>query len=287
LSANFSRLQESLRSLEEFSKMFDPQIARQFEQLRYLGYTLHKDVALETADGRWQTAADISGAEAPLLPSAVCRLPSNLPSAVLYALTDTCSDEPAFEQFIAAIIAGGVDIIQLRDKQADDRTLLARSRIVKNCIAASGRQVLFIMNDRPDLAVLAEADGVHVGQEELPVALVQQIVGRTMLIGVSTHSIDQARQAVLDGADYIGAGPVFESATKEFSQFAGLAYLQEVAAEIPIPAFAIGGITEDRLDEVLQTGIRRVAVSSALLKAENPKEVAERFAGILASDNEP
>jgi thiamine-phosphate pyrophosphorylase len=269
LSANFSRLQESLRSLEEFSKMFDSQAARQFEQLRYQCYTLHKDVALrqsegltplvETADGRRQTAEE----------------------ARLYALVDTRPDESAFKTLITAIIAGGVDIIQLRDKQADDRTLLARSRILKECIAASERKVLFIMNDRPDLAILAGAGGVPVGQEELPAALVRQIVG-TLLIGVSTHSIEQARQAVLDGADYIGAGPVFESATKEFSQLAGLSYWQEVAAEIAIPAFAIGGITEDRLDEVLQTGIHRIAVGSALLTAENPKDVAERFVSALS-----
>jgi thiamine-phosphate pyrophosphorylase len=274
VSANFSRLQEALRSLEEFSKMSDTQAARQFEQLRYLSYTLHK----ETADGRRQIAADASGKEtewtaqpsSSLLPSAVCRLPS------LYVLVDCRSDESAFEQLVSALIAGGVDIIQLRDKQADDRMILARSRILKNCITESDRNVLFIMNDRPDLAILAGADGVHVGQEELPAALVRQMVG-TMLIGVSTHSIEQARQAVLDGADYIGVGPVFESETKEFSQLAGLAYLEEVAAEISIPAFAIGGITEDRLEEVFQTGICRVAVGSALLNAENPKEVAERW----------
>ena len=292
LSANFSRLQESLRSLEEFSKMFDPQIARQFEQLRYQGYTLHKDVGLETADGklpiadsRWQTTAEcIEPRSAQNSSSAVCRLPSAVSAAVFYALIDTRSDESTFEQFVTAIIEGGVDIIQLRDKQADDRTLLSRSRILKECIAKSGRQVLFIMNDRPDLAILAGADGVHVGQEELPVTLVRPMVG-TMLIGVSTHSIEQARQAVLDGADYIGAGPVFESATKEFLQLAGLAYLREVAAEIALPAFAIGGITADRLDEVLQTGVCRVAVSSALLQTENPREVAKRFADALIDNN--
>jgi len=198
----------------------------------------------------------------------------------LYALVDVRSDESAFERFITDIIAGGVDIIQLRDKQADDRTLLARSRILKNCITASERNVLFIMNDRPDLAMLAGADGVHVGQEELPTTLVRQLVGK-LLIGVSTHSIDQARQAVLDGADYIGAGPVFESTTKEFSHLSGLVYLQEVAAEISIPAFAIGGITENRLEEVLQTGISRVAIGSALLDAENPREIAERLSSKL------
>lgn len=270
LSANFSRLQESLRSLEEFSKMSDPQTARQFERLRYECYTLHKDVASATKP-QFLDCRQI--AQSKNCVSAVCRC---LADAQLYALIDIRSDELAFERLVTGIIAGGVNIIQLRDKQADERMLLARSRILKQCIAASGREVLFIMNDRPDLALLAEADGVHVGQNELPTALVRHIVG-DLLVGVSTHSIEQARQAVLDGADYIGAGPVFASVTKEFSQLAGVEYLREVAAEIAIPAFAIGGITEERLDEVLQTGIRRVAVGSALLQAENPKEIAERF----------
>ena len=271
LSANFSRLQESLRSLEEFSKMFDSQAAKQFEQLRYLCYTLQK----QTASGKRQTTEEklyFAESKTPLASAAVCRLSS----AVFYALVDSRSGESAFEQFITDIIEGGVDVIQLRDKQADDRTLLSRSRILKHCISASGRDVLFIINDRPDLALLAEADGVHVGQEELPVSLVRQLVG-SLLIGVSTHSIEQARQAVLEGADYIGAGPVFESATKEFSQLAGLDYLRQVAAEISIPAFAIGGMTEDRLDEVFQTGIRRTAVGSALLNSDNPRKAAEKW----------
>ncbi|MCL2004899.1 MAG: thiamine phosphate synthase [Planctomycetaceae bacterium] len=189
-----------------------------------------------------------------------------LTTARLYALVDAQLDEARFKRFIADIIAYGINIIQLRDKQANDRTLLARSQILKDCITASGQPVLFIMNDRPDLAVLAEADGVHVGQEELPVELVRRIVG-PMLVGVSTHSIEQARQAVQDGADYIGAGPVFASSTKQFLQFPGLDYLREVAAEIAIPAFAIGGITEERLPEVFRTGINRIAMSSALCKA--------------------
>ena len=274
LSANFSRLQESLRSLEEFSKMFDSQAARQFEQLRYVCYTLHKDVVNESRKRNAVEQPDQLAND----PVTVLRsVPGfHLTNALLYALVDARPDEATFEQFVTDIIAGGVDVIQLRDKQADDRTLLSRSRILKNCISASGRDVLFIMNDRPDLAVLAEADGVHVGQDELPVSMVRQLVG-TLLIGVSTHSIEQARQAMLDGADYIGAGPVFESATKKFSQLAGLDYLREVAAEISIPVFAIGGMTEDRLDEVLQTGIDRVAVGSALLYSDNPREAAERW----------
>jgi len=274
LSANFSRLQESLRSLEEFSKMFDPQVARQFEQLRYLGYTLQKDVVHESRE-RNEVERPDQPANDPV--TALRSVPGfHWDNARLYALVDTRPDEEAFAQFITAIIAGGVDIIQLRDKHADDRTLLARSRILKECIAASDREVLFIMNDRPDLAVLAGADGVHVGQDELPVTQVRQIVG-ALLIGVSTHSIEQARQAVRDGADYIGAGPVYESATKEFTQLAGLDYLREVAAEIELPTFAIGGITEERLAEVFQTGICRVVVGSAFLQAEDPQETVARW----------
>jgi len=281
LSANFSRLQESLRSLEEFSKMFDSQTARQLEQLRYQGYTLQKDVdsnVNSNKDSRQQTAdgSRESAAAPPNLLPAVSRLHSLLHNARLYALADARADEETFKRFITDIIEGGVDIIQLRDKHADDRTLLSRSRILKECITASPREVLFIMNDRPDLAVLAGADGVHVGQEELPTALVRQIAG-SLLVGVSTHSIEQARQAVLDGADYIGAGPIFESSTKAFTEFPGLAYLREAAAEMEIPAFAIGGITEERLEEVYSTGIHRIAVGSALLEAEHPREVAEKL----------
>ncbi|MDR1962593.1 MAG: thiamine phosphate synthase [Planctomycetaceae bacterium] len=281
LAANFGRLQESLRSLEEFSKLVKPAISRRFEQLRYQCYTLQKVITLT---------------DCPSFPSSLpSSLKPDLHKVRLYALVAAQSDEETFATFIRAILDGGVDMIQLRDKTADDRTLLRRSRILKEQIVASGRSVLFIMNDRVDLALLAEADGVHVGQDELPVDAVRQIVGAggygnngsvknnngsandgsgndgsgksgsEMLIGVSTHNIEQARQAVLDGADYIGAGPTFETPTKSFSKIAGLDYLREVATEIRIPAFAIGGITADNLETVLATGIERIAVGSVLL----------------------
>jgi thiamine-phosphate pyrophosphorylase len=134
-----------------------------------------------------------------------------------------------------------------------------------------------IINDRPDIAVLSSADGVHVGQEELSVADVRAIVGPKRLIGVSTHSIEQARQAVLDGADYIGCGPTFPTSTKEFSRYPGLEFLVEVSAEISLPGFAIGGINRQRLSEVLETGVGRIAVSSALDQAEDPFDEAEQL----------
>lgn len=266
LSANFSRLQESLRSLEEFSKIRHPASARRFERLRYRSYTLHKAVCAETVFELRPTAGP---------PETPAR--KKMAEARLYALIDGGKNAEHFARQLDALIDGGVDVIQLRDKTADDRTLLARSRILREKVGRIERPVLFIMNDRPDLAVLAEADGVHVGQEELAIEDVRKIVGPEMLVGVSTHSIEQARQAESEGADYIGAGPVFESTTKSFSEVAGLDFLRLVAGEISIPTFAIGGITTDNLDAVLETGIRRVAVQSALLAADDPRAVAEAF----------
>jgi thiamine-phosphate pyrophosphorylase len=123
------------------------------------------------------------------------------------------------------------------------------------------------MNDRPDIAVLSRADGVHVGQEELTVQDARQIVGPERLIGVSTHTIEQARHAVLDGASYIGCGPTFPSNTKQFDHFPGLDFLRQVAAEISLPAFAIGGITVENMIEVQRAGLHRVAVGAAITSA--------------------
>jgi thiamine-phosphate pyrophosphorylase len=123
--------------------------------------------------------------------------------------------------------------------------------------------------------VLCDADGVHVGQDELSVKEARTILGPRRLVGVSTHSLEQARQAVLDGADYIGCGPTFASGTKSFSQFPGLAFLREVAADICVPAFAIGGISIANVGQVMAAGLYRIAVSGAAMTAEHPGEVVK------------
>ena len=135
---------------------------------------------------------------------------------------------------------------------------------------------------RPDLAVLATADGVHVGQDELPVADVRKIVGPELLVGVSTHNVQQAGEAVRDQASYIGVGPTFPSQTKQFADFPGLQLLKQVAGQIKIPAFAIGGITLRRLEEVLAMGIDRVAVGSAITADDHPADAARKFVLHLA-----
>jgi thiamine-phosphate pyrophosphorylase len=160
-----------------------------------------------------------------------------------------------------------------------DRDLLARAKQIRQWTRET--KTLFIVNDRPDIAVLVEADGVHVGQDDLGVAAVRRIVGAEMLIGVSTHTVDQVRQAVLDGADYLGVGPVFPSSTKEFTELAGLEFVRAASGLTRTPLFALGGITAQNLHQVVQAGATRVAVSSALATADDPQLVAKGMIAIL------
>ncbi|MBN2295944.1 MAG: thiamine phosphate synthase [Pirellulales bacterium] len=241
LTANLVRLQESLRSLEEFGKLVDPGMAAAVKQLRYKAYTLQRAITITT------TARH------------------RLASAKLYVLIDGRSSPREFESMVRALIESGVDIIQLRDKILDDRQLLARARQLAALTSACN--TLFIMNDRPDLAALAGADGVHVGQGELSVKDARSIVGPHALVGVSTHSLEQARGAVLDGADYIGVGPTFPSGTKQFDDFPGIELLEAVSARIRLPAFAIGGIDASNVERVIAAGFTRIAVSGAITSA--------------------
>jgi thiamine-phosphate pyrophosphorylase len=251
VAASFKRLQQALRSLEEYAKLADARAAASIEPLRYRAYTLERAVCI-TAESLHQLA-----------------------DARLYLLLDGGANESAFASLVMAVVQSGVHIIQLRDKKLDDRTLLRRARALREL--TRGTKTLFVMNDRADLAVLADADGVHVGQEELTVKDARTVIGPRKLIGVSTHSIEQARQAVLDGANYIGCGPTFPSPTKTFDAFAGLAFLRTVAPEIKLPAFAIGGITRDNLPQVQAAGFPSVAVSGAIVSAADPAKAAREF----------
>ncbi len=253
ITAASRRVQESLRTLEETGKLVDPAWAEAFKQLRYRAYTLEKSIA---------TAS---------------RMHDDWSEVRLYVLIDPQSDLEAFTRLVSQLIEAGVHAIQLRVKNLADRAFWHRARRLVELTRHTGTKC--IINDRPDIARLVGADGVHVGQDDLPVRAVRQIVGPETIIGVSTHSLAQARQAVEQGAQYIGIGPVFASQTKEFapSQIAGLEVVRAVASAIPIPAFPIGGITLENLSSVLATGIRRVAVSSAIIRAENPGEAARAF----------
>lgn len=195
-----------------------------------------------------------------------------LATARLYVLIDGRASLADLRAAVRQLVAAGVDVLQLRDKTLADRQLVERARAIRD--DTRDASTLLIINDRPDIAVLADADGVHVGQDELSVADSRTIVGPTRLVGVSTHNIAQARQAVADGADYLGCGPTFPSRTKAFTSFAGLEFLREVQREITLPAFAIGGINSENVAQVLETGFRRIAVSGAVTRAPDPASAA-------------
>jgi len=192
--------------------------------------------------------------------------------ARLYVLVDGRESAERFASLVGDLVEAGVHVLQLRDKQLSDRELVARARLLRQLTRDT--KTLAIVNDRPDIALLSDADGVHVGQDELTVADSRQIVGPDRLIGVSTHSVAQAKQAVCDGADYLGCGPTFPSPTKQFADFPGLGFLRAVGPALDVPAFAIGGVHSGNLAQVLDTGFRRIAVSAAVTAASDPAAAA-------------
>jgi thiamine-phosphate pyrophosphorylase len=251
ITANAARVAEALRCLEEFGKLVSPRLGGQAKSLRYRLYTLEKALAVNL------------------------RALERLRDVRLYVLVDPQDSEAAFERLVSQLVEAGVHALQLRAKDVSDRVFLNRAKLLRQLTVQTG--TLCIINDRPDIAALVDADGVHLGQDDLPVALARNIVGPHMLIGVSTHSIGQAEEAVLAGADYIGVGPVFPSQTKSFADFPGLELVRGVTGRITLPAFAIGGIHRENLRQVLEAGARRVAVSAAIVKAADPFAEARFF----------
>jgi thiamine-phosphate pyrophosphorylase len=129
------------------------------------------------------------------------------------------------------------------------------------------------MNDRPDIAQLVEADGVHLGQDDLDVSAARKILGSRAIIGVSTHSIDQLEKAILAGADYVGVGPTFPSQTKSFEEYPGLEFVRAASQLTTLPLFVIGGVNEKNISEVVKAGGKRVAVSYCVCQAEEPSKI--------------
>jgi len=175
--------------------------------------------------------------------------------------------------------AGGVDVVQLRAKDAPDDEIVAAGRVFRHVADETGS--LFVVNDRPDLALRCEADGVHVGQGDLPVPRVRELVGDDMLVGLSAHT--SAQIAAADGADYLGIGPVFATPTKEEAEAFGLELVREAARTSRVPWFAIGGIDLSTLDEVLAAGATRVAVVRAIADAPDPRAAAHSLRSSLAA----
>lgn len=258
LAANWRRFAEAARSLEEAARLVAFPRARAFQRLRFAGY------ALERRSGLGLSRA------------------SRLARARLYLIATPRSGWGAarLARAVSAALRGGADMVQLRVKEGADREILALARLLRTLTTRAG--ALFLVNDRPDLALLAGADGVHVGQEDLPVAAARRVVGERAVVGLSTHSAAQARAAERAGADYVGFGPLYATPTKPGRRAIGLSDLGRVTRGLGIPVFAIGGISPESAGRVRRAGASRVSVSSAILDSPDPERAARRILAGLA-----
>lgn len=264
VAAACERVLQSLRVLEETTKLSvvaiqGDELSVEFKQLRYRAYD-----QLAEVERRLTTTRQFAAPQ-------------------LYLLIDCSQSLDQFVSRISGLKQAGVGLFQIRDKRADGAQLLDYA---KAAVAAVGADAV-VINDRVDIALASGAGGVHVGQEDLPIEAVRQLSrGSELWIGVSTHDLDQARKAQQAGADYIGCGPTFPSTTKQFTGFAGLEFLKQVAQEIDVPAYAIGGISAQNLPQVIQAGLSRIAVSGAILSSSDPAIAAQELAKMLVAKSE-
>jgi thiamine-phosphate pyrophosphorylase len=249
VTAAGKRLGEALRAIEEYLKTISPKQAAEVEAIRYRCYAVEQQIVLSF------------------------RKPGCFEAVELYVLiTEAVCKRPWLEAAEQAM-QGGADCLQLREKELESGELLARARQLVQLCRRYG--ALCIINNRADIALLSNADGVHLGQGDLPIDEARKIVGRDAIIGISTHNFEQAKQAQSAGADYIGVGPCFVSGTKPRSFVAGIDWLHDVVEQVRIPAIAIAGITPSNVDEVLRTGVRRIAVTAAVVGSDDPLTAAK------------
>jgi thiamine-phosphate pyrophosphorylase len=240
--------------LEEFSRGVDDALAVEAAAIRYALYDLEVELLRASRGGEERRR--------------------QLRQCRLYLIT---SPAPNLEVVVEAALGAGVRLVQYRAKEGGlgpdgqpitDGVRLQQAQALRQL--CSGHGALFVVNDRIDIAQAVDADGVHLGQGDLPPALARRLLGPEKLIGRSTHALPQLRQAVADGCDYVGVGPVNATPTKPGRDPVGLDYVRQAAAESPIPFFAIGGIDLASLAAVQAAGAERVAVVRAITEAVDP-----------------
>ncbi|MGF1488530.1 MAG: thiamine phosphate synthase [Prochloraceae cyanobacterium] len=254
LQANLCRVEEALRVLEEYGKLYKQDMGKSCKQMRYQVYTLETDLFAYR-----------------------CR--QKLQESLLYLVT---SESDRLIPIVEAALAGGLSLVQYRDKHSDDSVKLANAE--KLCQLCHQYDALFIVNDRVDIAIAVNADGVHLGQQDLSVTTARKILGSSRIIGCSTTNIEEMERAIAQGADYIGVGPIYATPTKPGKNPAGIDYLTYVAKNCDLPWFAIGGIDTSNINEVLTTGASRIAVVRAIMQAEEPTRVTQYLLSQLHRD---
>jgi thiamine-phosphate pyrophosphorylase len=255
VAAATNRTQQALRCLEEYGKLVSPDFSLKIKAIRYQAYDLFSFVERN-----------------------LMRPTKSIDDCFLYVLIDCDLPIEPFVDRAMDIVKAGVDVLQIREKNRSASEICAYARALQSAIDPETTKL--VINDRVDIAASLGL-GVHLGQDDLHPSAARKLLSSNSLLGISTHSIEQAHRAVLDGADYLGCGPTFPSRTKSFDQFPGIPFLKTVAEQIVCPAFAIGGITLDRLEALLSVGIFRVALSAAIWNAEHPAEIATKFSDRL------
>ena len=255
------RLEESLRSLEECVKTVDPKVALRIESLRYRSYDLERRMTLAMGAARegftgWRLSVILSAA--------------------------LCTHHP-WQEVARRAIEAGADCVQLREKNVNDREMLARIRAL---VEIAGVEAHVVVNDRPDLALLAGAHAAHLGQQDISVAEARRIVGGDIILGVSTATLDDAREALRAGADICGVGPMFFTATKQMPRLSGPEYLRAYLEHKPAlpPCLAIGGVTPETMPSLLESAGGRpfgVAVSAYICSSPDPAQATATLLGML------
>jgi len=259
ISSNSARVQEALRVIEEFSRSHNNKLSKIASEIRYEIYTLEIELLkLTTRNGAELIISENN----------------------LYSITDHREN---LLEIVEKILLGGVKIIQHRYKKGNDKNHLNEAIKIKNL--CKKYDSLFIVNDRVDIALASNADGVHLGQDDIDIKTARKLLGSSKIIGVSANNSIDINKAIKDGCDYIGVGPVFKTSTKKNKEPLGLEKIKALTKDINVPCFAIGGINKLNISSLKDHGISKVAVVSGLLNAEDPKEEAIIILKELSHEN--
>ena len=259
LSSNAARVQEALRVIEEFTRKYDPDLSNAASKIRYSIYSLEVELLKGTTNNY---------------------LREILIKNNLYFIT---SETKNLIDKIKKILAGGVKIIQFRFKTGSDSDNLKVALIIRELCDNYG--ALFIVNDRIDIALASNADGVHLGQEDINIKIARNLLGFSKIIGISASNEIDIQKAIKEGCDYLGIGPVFHTKIKEKKQPLGINTLKIMTKDIEIPWFAIGGINHENISLLKKNNINKIAMITELINSKDPKEKAIMIINSLADEN--